>query len=200
MNLGLVTSFIVGGVIMISILAMNMSVSQSSVELTLNQMNKVKLNDVAEIISHDIPKIGYNRKELTPVLIEEADSNIIVFYSNIDNSLDESVERITWQLTDQEVASTDNPNDFRLMREVDGVQNFIDLGVTRFRLSYYSTAGGDTPMALPVTGSDLNDIKQIRVEVMVESAMPMNHNVQSTGDYLKSAWEKRFSPINLRDN
>lgn len=200
MNLGLITSFIVAGIIMISIMAMNMSVSQSSVELTLNQMNKVKLNDVAQILSYDLPKIGYNREGLTPVMIEKADSNTLWFYSNIDNSLDESVELIKWELTDQEVTATGNPNDRRLMRSVDGDQSFIDLGVTRFRLNYYSTSGSDTPMAVPVPAGSLTDIRQITVEVMVESAEPMNKNVQTGGDYLRSVWEKRFSPINLREN
>ncbi|MDX1587055.1 MAG: hypothetical protein R3222_09930, partial [Balneolaceae bacterium] len=109
MNLGLVTSYIIAGMILVTMTTMTMNLSNSSTELTMTNMEKQHLNAISEMVIHDIPQIGYNRETLTDTMIVVADSNRIVFDSNIDNSTDGKVERVTWEYTDTDVSNTSNP-------------------------------------------------------------------------------------------
>ncbi len=206
MNLGIVTSYIIGGLLLLAIITMNMSVSNSSIELTLTQNTREKASSVAEVISHDIQKIGYNRNNKTDPILVAADSNKIQFRSNIDNSYDNSVELITWEFTNTGVASTQNPNDYILMRTVKDLgtgseeQTPIRLGVTNFNIKYYDTHGKDISnnMTPPLSSSELESVRQLYIELELQSAEQVYQN-SNNGRYIRSVWEKRFSPPNLEN-
>lgn len=208
MNAGLITSYIIAGILMIAIISMNNSVSNSSSELTMNQMGREKLASISEMIASDIQKIGYNRAGKTEDKIKIANDHKIKFYSNINNSTDKSVEVVTWELTSNEVSSTSNPNDYVLLRRVeDDAGNLIDetnieLGVTNFKIGYYTGYGKPVSDSLstPVTSSLLDDIKQLYIRVKIESPEKIYQGVNSEGRYMPSVWEKRFSPPNLEKN
>ena len=202
MNLGIVTSYIIAGMILVTMTTMTMNLSNSSTELTMTNMEKQHLNAISEMVIHDIPKIGYNRETLTDTMIVVADSNKIVFDSNIDNSTDGKVERVTWEYTDTDVSNTSNPNDRVLMRWIKEKGSTLEkktpitLGVTSFKLRYYNVYGATTPMSFPIT--DPSVIKQVEVIVEVQSPQMVNYNASSgSGRYVTSKWSKRFSPVNL---
>lgn len=204
MNMGLAVSYVIGGIILFSILMLNLNMSLSSTELTMSQIAQEQVRSVAEIISYDIPKIGYNRKWKTNSpqdvgkMIEVADSNKIVFYSNIDNDPGGTTEQITWEFTTTPVSSTENPDDYILKRIVDGVSTDITLGVTRFFVRYDTSYGrkDTTWLSTPVPASDLDKIRQIEIEIECQTAFKYTTRLNS-GRYIRSAWEKRFSPANL---
>lgn len=208
MNIGLVTSYIIAGILLLSILMMNLSVSNSSIETTLRQTNQQKLSSISNMISHDIQKIGYNRKNRTNPILLEADGKKIRFNSNIYDNADESVETVTWEFTDTEITTTENPNDLVLMRTVEDSggniieQSPIRLGVTEFNLSYYNEYGVpiSDSLSTPVSSSDLSDIKQIYVKINLASAERSFAIGGDEGRYVLSVWEKRFSPPNLEPN
>lgn len=206
MNLGLVTSYIIGGMLMLGILALSLNMSRSASELTLSHTTGRHVRTISEMLSYDIPKIGYDRTEKIPNPITIADSNRIVFYSNIDNT--GNVEEIRWEFTTNAVSATENPNDYVLVRRtkvkttgVDIDKTDITLGVTRFRIRYYSDYGmaEGSEMSTPITGADLNQIRQIEIEVVCETPERMKGMWSISGGYIKSAWVKRFSPRNLQD-
>ncbi|MDX1638321.1 MAG: hypothetical protein R3281_10155 [Balneolaceae bacterium] len=203
MNTAYITSFVIGGMVLLSILTMNFSISQNSTELALSRNLKQHVTTISEMVSHDISKIGYNWMGKINNPIQTADSNKIVFESNIDNDSGNTAELVTWTFGNTALTSTDNPNDYVLRRlVVQGLTTIsstdITFGVTKFRLKYYSTAGSNTPMPTPVLNPE--DIEQIEIELVVESGKKFSYNVNGTGRYIKSTWHKRFSPINLQDN
>jgi hypothetical protein len=208
MNIGLVTSYIIAGILLLSILMMNLSVSNSSIETTLRQTNQQKLSSISNMISHDIQKIGYNRKSRTSPILLEAAGKKIRFNSNIYNDADESVETVTWEFTNNEVTATENPNDFILRRTVEDSggniieQTPIQLGVTEFNLSYYNEYGVpiSDSLSTPVSSTDLSSIKQIYVKINLASAEKSFAIGGDDGRYVLSVWEKRFSPPNLEPN
>lgn len=206
MNLGLVTSYIIGGIILLSILAMNMSLSNSSTEITLTQVTREKAASVSEMIAHDIQKMGYNREEKTNTILTKALEHKIEFNSNIDNSEDNTVETVSWEFhidPDLEVGSTKNPNDYILLRTVkDASDNVIDktpigVGVTEFKIQYYDEYGKPVSDALSDPQSNISSIKQLYVKLALESGEPIYSNSGGDGRYIKTVWEKRFSPPNL---
>jgi hypothetical protein len=207
MNLGLITSYVIGGILLIGILAMNMSLSNSSTELTLTQTTREKAKGVQEIISHDIQKIGYNRTGKTSPILEIAESNKISFRSNIDNSTDVSnVERVTWELTTTPL-NNGNPNAYVLMRTVEHLETGnieetpIRLGVTDFKIKYYDEYGEptdeNTHMATPLSSSELPDVRQLYIRLKLESSAKIYNNRNDDGRFVSTVWEKRFSPPNL---
>ncbi|NGP87825.1 hypothetical protein [Fodinibius halophilus] len=208
MNFGLITSYVVGGIILIGILSMTLSVSNNSTEMTLTSVTREKASGIVEIIEHDIQKIGYNRTEKTDPIIVAADSNLIQFRSNIDNSTDNSVELVTWHFTTTSITSSKNPNDYILMRSVKNlstgtIENTpIKLGVTNFNIKYLDEYGEPVSnhMSTPVTGSDLEEIRQLYIQLIVESKSKVYKFNKDDGRYVTSIWEKRFSPGNLESN
>lgn len=196
MDLGIVTSYIIAGMIFLAITMMTLSLSQSTTELTLNQNARKNVQSVAEMLSYDFPKIGYNKVISITNPITYADENKITFQSNIDNSDDKTVETITWEFTTDPVATSGNPNDYKLLRVQDGDVTEITLGVTHFNIRYYSDYGlpKKDSLSTPVSNPEL--IKQIEIELVCESPAPIG-NRSGSDRYLRSAWDKRFSPGNL---
>lgn len=208
MNLGLTTSFIVGGILLLSILAMNMSVKNSSIQLTQRQINQQKLSSISDMVSHDIQKMGADRDGKTDKILLEATDNRIKFKSNIDNS--GSVETVSWEfekVSGNEVTSTENPNDYELIRTVRDADtgNLIEetpirLGVTEFQISYFDQYGaevGTDDMSTPLSSSEMENVKQLYLKINLQSPEKLYNNPGGDGDYMRSVWEKRFSPPNL---
>lgn len=205
MNLSLVISYIIAGIIMLSIIMMNISVSHSSMELTMTQMVREKASTVTELLSHDLQIMGYNRTSKTNPIINVALDNKIIFYSNIDNSTDQSVEMITWEFTGTKVLSTKNQDDYILRRTVDydtkpDEITDIELGVTKFIINYYDDYGEPRSDSLSTPVTDPSAIKQLYITLRFESAEKLYTNTSNEGRHIVSVWEKRFSPPNLEDN
>ncbi len=207
MNMGLVTSYVIGGILLIGILALNMSMSNSSTELTLTETTREKATGVQEMITHDIQKMGFNRNSKTSPVFVEANSNKIAFRSNIDNSTDNSVELITWEFTNTAVGNG-NPNAYVLKRTVEDIdtgsiisETPIRLGATNFNIKYLDEYGQPVSnhMATPVASSDLNNIRQLYITLELQSTAKVYNNAGDDGRFIRTIWEKRFSPPNLED-
>jgi len=200
MDLGLVASYIIAGMLLMAILMMNMSVSSSSTELTMTQITREKAATLTDMLEHDILKMGYNKTSKTSPIIELADSQRIRFRSNIDDSNDGSVETITWELTTNSVSTTQNPNDLELKRTVSGGINSvtpITLGVTEFEIKYFDQYGEDISNNMVTPVSNPENIKQLYIKLVLESPQKVYQGTNDNGRYVKTVWEKRFSPPNI---
>ncbi|MDZ7755706.1 hypothetical protein [Rhodohalobacter sp.] len=63
MNLGLVTSFIIAALLMLSIVSMNLRMSQSTQDISLHTMSQNHVSAISDLIQYDFPKIGYDTDE-----------------------------------------------------------------------------------------------------------------------------------------
>ena len=208
MNIGIITSYIVAGIILLSLLMMNMRVSNSSAEITLTQITRDKALAVTDLLYYDIPNMGYDKLDKTPQVITIADSSRIQFYRKIDRFSIGDPELITWELTSDPIPETPNPNDRVLLRRVEsgGIEEVTEIrtGVTKFKLWYFDEHGLSTLpssgefMPTPITGAYLDSVKQIYVTLELQSAEPLRIN-SNNQRYIRSAWEKRFSPNNLEN-
>lgn len=198
MNYGIIISYVIAGFLMITILTVTYNVGFSNQEVTTTLIKNTHEQAIKEIITHDIPKIGYDKMTVLSTIFAKADSKEISFYSNIDDS--SSVELVTWKYTDTPAPESKNPHDNILKRIVDGDETTINTGVTSFKINYYSTYGSNTPMATPVSSSDFDDIVQIEIEMELQSSYELNYGINDSGNYITTRWKKRFSPVNLRRN
>ncbi len=204
MDLGIVMSYIVAGILMIIILTIGYNVNYSGKELSLQENQKTKISEVIEVINYDFPKIGYNNDSLPDTLLFRADANSIQFYSNIDNSADGSLEFVTWKFTNRNVTGTENPDDQYLVRIVDVDSTVISAGIVNFTINYFDELGSSTPLSVPINATTnkslIDDIVQIEIILESESPFGLQYRSSSDKNYLGSSWTKRFSPSNLNIN
>lgn len=200
MNFNIVISFIIAGILLLMLAAMNLGVGNSSTELVLSQAKQSQKIDIQEVISNDFPKIGYDFNASIDTLISSVTDTSIVFFSNIDNSADGSIETVSWIFTSEEVTSTVNDQDRILRRTVGSDVLDIKLGVTNFRLRYYDALGSNTPLTPPLTSAQIESIRQIEVSIEVQSAEEVSSINRGDKRYIRSIWTKRFTPRNLSLN
>lgn len=192
MNSGLITSFVIGGLLLISILYMQMNISRSSTKLTMSQISQQNVDTVSDLLSHDIQKVGFDEFSTidNPIII--ADSSQLRFESNLDNS--GATEIVEW-IYDQSstLASSTNPNAHLLIRKVDGNTTQLPVGVTNFKFTYLNSQ----KQILPTPVSAPADIRYIKVKLVVSSKEKLGKMGSGEAEYVKSYWEKTFSPKNL---
>lgn len=199
MNIGLTTSFIVAGILLLSILSMNANISQSSSSLTMRQITKLRSGTLAEMLQKDISNIGsdINSRISSPIL--DAENHEIVFQSNIDNS--GSVETISWKWTNMDATNTKNPNDRILVRSVDGNETKFKNGVTNFEIIYRDENRNKIDIGLlsSLLGgrqSQRDKIRYIEISFTMESDEQVGE--AKNLHYLETIWKEQFTPINLQ--
>ena len=211
MNLGIVISYIIAGMILLSIAMMNIRVQNSAAELTITQIVREHVVTVTDMLNDDLPNMGYDVNRTTREnsavgnkILEFAYQDSISFYRNLTNDHTRTPDRITWKLIDDNPAAG-NP-DIKTLARIVQFENTgtpdttrIRLGVTDFQLRYYSTVG--LPLASnmpdPGTGTTLSDVRQIHVVLEVQSREPVYNRATGPGRFVRTVWDKRFTPTNL---
>lgn len=220
MNLGIVTSYIVAGVIILSIVMVNLRVQNSGVELTISQVNRQYVSDITSTLNDDLANMGYDVLDVTrdpetgdARVLDCAQSSRIRFFRNLcqtDSECsdeDRIPERIEWRLLDDEISES-NPDHRTLQRTVttfnsDGTvadieETEINSGVTQFNIHYYETVGSNNNITGLGCGSNLPSVKQIKVSLEVQSADKIYSRATGEGRFIRSVWEKKFTPTNLQ--
>lgn len=199
MNLGLTTSFIIAGILLLSILSMNQNISQSSQELTMRNITQLHTGTVAQILEKDIPNIGYQQGGTIASPIKDAQTKLIRFESDIDN--DGTTETIEWEFTDEEVVTSANPNDKVLVRSVNGGDSEFKTGITNFEILYLDEHRNEISESLlsSLLGgaqSERDKIRFIEITFTIQSKEQVGR--PGKAKYTETTWEKQFTPQNLR--
>ncbi|MFP8488583.1 hypothetical protein ACKGJO_05725 [Gracilimonas sp. Q87] len=211
MNFGLIISYVIAGFLMIMIFTINYNVGFSNQEVTTTLIKKTHSQSVQDMIIHDIPKIGYEQYDKVGTIISDhgsvfvkADKHEISYYSDLSN--DGTYEMVTWKYDpDKTPDHAQNPHVNTLYRTVGSDVTEITIGITNFEIRYYDEYGNvDTtstaPMSTPITGSALDDIVQIEIEFEMQNDYTLNYRASDPERYVTTTWEKRFSPVNLRQD
>lgn len=187
MNLSIITSFVVGGLLLLSILHMNFTVSNDSMQTTVQMVSKNRLQAVTQTLTADLQRMGFGVPPGDPV-INSMSAEKISFQANLDGT-----ERtIIWEFrnTSHYTAST-NPNDYELVRtgpiSAGSVQS-ITYPVVSFKLTYYDIQDNET--------NSPADVDYIKASVVVESPDAVS-NVQGVQTYGRSFWQQTIVPPSL---
>lgn len=180
--LDIMSSVVIGGIILVIIVGVIANMSQSSYEkyeTGRSESNRIML---ARQMEFDFEKIGYHAAKPAILL---ADSVSIWFNADIFN--DGVVRGTRYYLgspSESMVAKTRNPRDRVLYREEYGkTPTVFNFGVTGMHFAYYDSAGKPT--------LNLSLIKVVDVDFTIETQEPINSR------YEAFTWQKRFFPMNL---
>lgn len=179
MNLTLVSTFIIGTMMLLAIVTINLNLAKNSMDSMSDQQAKMQVDVIAGVLGYDLRKIGYMVESDNFV---EATPTKLTFRGDLEDK--GTIDVVSWEVhQNTEVTETSNPNDFLVTRTVNGDVTPIKLGVVKFEFSYYNAN------MIPTTVPD--DIRSIRVKVVTESTQPI------AGKYMSAAWEKVFTPSNI---
>lgn len=195
MNTGMITSFAIAGILLLSILAMNLNVSRSATGMTIRQITQQHVQTVSDLLNHDMPKMGYDQYSTIPDAITKAEQHHLVFKSNIDNS--GARETVEWQFdTATPLASSPNPDDYMLWRKVNGSPTELSVGVTQFAFTYLDANRNVIPAPVS-TQSERNTIRYIKVTLVVTSKEKLGNPGPGDAEYIQSPWETTYAPKNI---
>jgi hypothetical protein len=184
----LIGSILIGGIVLTMLLQFNASVMEGAASQTFSTIVQSNITAVGEMVEHDFRKIGYRVGAFPDSAIIYADSTQIVFRGDIDNN--KALDRVTYLFNRQVASAHENPRARLLYRTVNGTgSQSIDLGITRFRLTYYDknkTLITQNPVPSP------SRIASITVTMDVESVASYD------GAYQGGNWERTIIPKNLR--
>lgn len=179
MNLTLVSSFIIGTILLLTLVKLNLNLAENSMDSMNDQQAKIQIDAIAGVLSHDFRKIGYS---VEGIKLSEATPTRITFKGDMEDK--GTVDEVSWEFDRfSDLPETMNPNDQLLTRTVNGNVTPIKLGVVKFELTYFDAY-------MQPTGS-LDDIDKIKVKVVSESTQPVGNK------YMSASWEKIFTPMNL---
>lgn len=188
----ILSSTIIGGMLMLLIFKLNLFMSESSYssdkELRLLQNTKT----LAEIMNSDFRKIGYNVSG-TPIL--NAQSNRFKFVGDLErpgqvgNGVVDTVEYFLEDSTHS--PGTTNLKDIILVRVLNNYDTIAgpSLGLVKLQFSYLDSVS--TPTA------DLSLIRYIKTEMWVEPTESVNNFVTDNNDSTFTYWEFTIYPRNI---
>jgi hypothetical protein len=187
MNISLVTSFVVGGLLLLSMLTLNNMVMLESSKSTIDMSNKVYVDNLREIITNDLNRIGYGNNAKINSISDEK----IVFTADVFGN---GLQEITWEFKDDsEVLSTTNQNDYILLRKgpIDASNSIeeIEYRVVDFKITAFKDKEGK------MQTYDKSEVKSVKIELIYESPEPLG---RGSGTYYRSVWRKHFVPNNIQ--
>jgi hypothetical protein len=181
--LDLAGAMLISAAILFIILHLNVFSSQqkfaSDKELEIQRYSKT----LAEIIDHDVRKIGYRYSGSNPFITTQ--EKVLSFYSDIDSN--GVIDVVSYSLSDSTLAYvTQNPNDKILYRTVNSdTSKGPSLGLTNLRFTYLNNIGLKTAVQ--------DSIRYVRAEIWVHSAEPIEDST-----YAFTYWEMTIHPRNIK--
>jgi hypothetical protein len=159
--LDIVGSFLIGTMLVVSVMRMNADVTTRSCQRSLEYASQSNAVAVADMLARDLRKAGFNASG--PAVIT-ADSVRVRFLADLGNN--GSVDTVYYAVGEPStLADTPNPRDRHLRRKLNGSPfEEIRMGLTKMRLSYFD-AEGDS-LVMPV---ETDRVRSIRVDLEVES-------------------------------
>lgn len=181
MNMSLIISTIIGGLLMLAMIGLNTRVTQSAGIKTLQFATKAKVEAVSAFVSADLRQLGAG---VTPgnEIVQLTEYNLMFRRADINGTIQNV--RWVWDQTAQDTQSP-NPRDRKLLRIVDSDTVDFGSGIVSFRYRYF-TENGDSTLTMA-------DVRRIRVRMIVES------NVSYLDEWARSYWETDITPRGLQD-
>lgn len=195
MNISIVTTFTIGTLFLLSILALNRNMMIYSAESTVELMSQYQHEELFDMITHDLSRIGYGFPTgSNTVEIKQLEDDEITFTADV---LENGVNEINWNFTGNAASATKNPHD-KVLRRTGTMGSGTpsnqqrDYYVVDFKITAYSDTYGQVETTIP------DQVESLMVEIAYESAFPTNMRYKGQEEYERKYWRKLIVPKNLQ--
>jgi len=196
----MIGSFAIGGFLLLMCLRLNAQANEAASVYNSNLILQQNVTTAVSIIEDDFKKIGYCRdwrKIPDPSrALRIAQPSRIRFWTDVGN--DGTLDSITyWIGTAGELASTPNPRDRFLYRQVNTTPfTRMNLGVSQFAFQFYDAENELLPF--PVTDPRL--VYYMQISMAVESGFPITQEYMVDSTQYEVFWRQiRLVTKNLRN-
>jgi len=181
MNISLIISTVIGGLLMLAMIGLNTRVTQSAGIKTLQFATKAKVEAISAYVTADLRQVGTGITSGNQI-VQLAEHNLMFRRADIDGN----IQTVRW-VWDQSVhdLQSQNPRDRKLYRIAGADTTDFGSGIISFRYRYF-TANGDSTLTP-------SEVRRIRVRIIVES------NVSYMDEWARSYWETDITPRGLQD-
>jgi hypothetical protein len=187
MNFGITVSYIVGGLMLISILTLNNTVMQDSYKHTVEMTTNTQVDEIRRLMMHDMQYLAFGY-----------DSDILNFSDEHIRfkALYRGQTRVfSWELKNSGYNDTSNPNDKTLQRN-GPMDDKPGSTMSKYpAVTFNVTAFSDEEATVVATSKD--QIRSILIELVVQSAEPVGSYGDGTPRYSETGWKKLFLPDNI---
>lgn len=186
MNYSITISFIIGGLLLLSVIRLNNTVSQHAVESTVNNMVGIQMNEVRKFVTHDFEYFGFEL-ESDKAEVTQLDEDMIEFVAYIDGDY----RTISWELTDSTYSGSQNPNVKSLMREgympgIAAPSVETAFPASRFEVTAFSDIEGTVVTTNPA------NVMSVSIELEVESTFANGSNPDNSLNFRNIEWSHHF--------
>jgi len=185
--LDLVGSMVIGGIIILMVINLNMSVNIAATQNLYSNVTQRQVVSSGEVIEYDIYKIGYR---VNGDVISKADSNEISFLADINN--DGVNDQIRYYLADtSSLSGTYNPDDKILWRDLNNATSLTPFIITELNFSYYDSLGQTIDYISLGNQSFRNKVKTIKIKIETQTSELIDDK------YERIQWKKMIRPKNI---
>lgn len=183
----IIGSMIIGGMILVMVLGFNANLMEGAGMQTFRTTVQGNMTTLTNIMEYDFRKMGYGVPTPQDSAIVYADTTRVTIRGDFDDN--ETIENISYTYNPTTLAGGTNPRTRILTRAVSGLAaQSINVGITKFRLTYFDSAGvafAGNVVAVP------SRIRSIKLTLNIESKEPYDKN------YAGVFWERTIKPSNL---
>lgn len=187
MNMGITVSYIIGGLLLISILTLNNTVMQDSYKHTVEMTNGTQVDEIRRMVMHDMQYLAFGD-----------DSDILNFSDNhirFKALYRGQTREFSWQLKNNGFDETNNPNDKTLERNgpMDDKPGATTskYPVIKFKVTAFSDEEEN------VVAASKDQIRSVLIELIVQTSDPVGSFSDGSPKYSETGWKKLFLPDNI---
>jgi hypothetical protein len=190
----IVISSALGALLLAMLVMFNGNLVEGGTAQSLKIMTQTNFTEVTKDLEFNFRKMGYKVPSANDSAIVTADSNKIKFKGDFDNN--GTVDTITYYLNPASSGNANTNTHILNMTLNTSATQKINIGITKFRLTYYDAS--ETPYTTyPV--STPSKISSIKLSMNLESTVPYKLKAEK---YVKLNpgvyWERTFKPKNLK--
>jgi hypothetical protein len=188
----IIGSILTFGVLLLITLRLNASASEYSSAYSSNSILQKNMIALTVMLEDDLKHVGSNWFPPpgggSPIILADTDR----FSFQVGNLATSSNDRIDYIVgPTSELASTSNPNDRYLYRNVNGIVNRMNLGLTTLRFRYWFIGDPTSPLATPVNPT--GNIGPVDVMIRLESPYRMKQEYMDDTTQYEMLWRQMRS-------
>ena len=187
MNVGITISYIIGGLLMISILTLNNNVMQDSYKHTVEMTTGTQVDEIRKMVMHDMQYLAFGPSS---DILHFSDEHIQF------EALYRGQNRVfSWELKNSGFNETSNPNDKTLQRS-GPMDDKPGSTISKYpAVTFNVTAFSDEDGTIVAASKD--QIRSVLIELVVQSSDPVGSYSDGSPRYSETGWKKLFLPDNI---